>query len=67
MKAPIKKALKSNTMKYALIIDILATIQLNADELRAAIPPEFYGYFLIAVGIGIKYFRYITKDSLDDK
>jgi hypothetical protein len=63
----IKKAVKSKTMRYALIIDVLAIIQLNAGELREAIPAEYYGYFLIAVGIGIKYFRYITKDSLDAK
>jgi len=63
----IKQALKSNTMKYALIIDALAVIQLNAEELRAAIPAEYYGYLLIAVGIGIKYFRYITTKPLDEK
>jgi len=54
-------------MKYALIIDALAVIQLNAEELRAAIPAEYYGYLLIAVGIGIKYFRYITTKPLNDK
>lgn len=63
----IKQALKSKTMRYAFIIDALAVVQLNAGELRAAIPPEYYGYLLIAVGIGIKYFRYITKEALDAK
>lgn len=63
----IKQAVKSKTMRYALIIDCLAIIQLNAEELRAAIPAEYYGYLLIGVGIGIKYFRYVTKDSLDAK
>jgi len=63
----IKKALKSKTMRYALIIDCLAIIQINAEELRAAIPAEYYGYFLIAVGIGIKYYRYKTSEPLDAK
>jgi len=63
----IKQALKSSTMKYALIIDILAIIQINAEELREAIPAEYYGYLLIGVGIGIKYFRYITTQPLDEK
>ena len=63
----IKQALKSKTMRYAFIIDALAVIQINAEELRAAIPAEYYGYLLIIVGIGIKYFRYITSKPLDAK
>jgi len=63
----IKQALKSDTMKYALVIDFLAIVQINAGELREAIPAEYYGYFLIAVGFGIKFFRYITKEPLSAK
>lgn len=58
--------IKSRTMWYAFIIDVLGIIQINAEELRAAIPPEYYGYLLIGVGIGIKYFRYITTKPIND-
>ena len=63
----IKQALKSKTVWYSIAVDALAVLQIIAEELRAAIPAEFYGYFIIAVGIGIKYFRVITKESLDAK
>jgi len=63
----MKKFWKSKTMRYAFIIDVLAIIQINAEELRAAIPVEYYGYLLIFVGIGIKYMRYITNEPLDAK
>ncbi|NIW97183.1 MAG: hypothetical protein GWN13_02850 [Phycisphaerae bacterium] len=59
--------IKSKTMWFAFVIDALAVIQLNAEELRAAIPPEYYGWFLIAVGIGIKFFRAITTKPLKEK
>lgn len=63
----IRQSMKSKTMRYALIIDLLAIIQINAEELRAAIPAEYYGYFLIAVAFGIKYYRYKTDSSLQEK
>ena len=67
MSVSIKQVFKSDTMKYAFALDVLGIIQINANELRAAIPPEYYGYFIIAVGIGIKFFRYITKEPLNAK
>lgn len=59
--------IKSKTMWFALVIDTLAIIQLNAEELRTSIPPEYYGWFLIGVGIGIKIFRIITTKPLSEK
>ena len=59
--------IKSKTIWFAFIIDALAIIQLNAEELRAAIPAEYYGYFLIGVGLLIKYFRYVTVKPLSEK
>ena len=60
-------ALKSKTIWLALIVDTLAIIQLNAEEMRAAIPPEFYGYFLIIVGVLIKVARVVTTKPLKEK
>lgn len=58
---------KSKTIVFAYIVDILAIIQLNAEELRASIPPEYYGWFLIGIGIGIKIFRVLTTKPLSEK
>lgn len=63
----IKKALRSKTILFALALELAGVVQANAEELRAAIPPEYYGYFLIAVGVAIKILRFMTIEAVADK
>lgn len=63
----IQKALKSKTILFALALELAGVVQVNAEELRAAIPPEYYGYFLITVGFAVKALRFVTDKALADK
>lgn len=58
---------KSKTMWLALLLEIVGVVQLNAEELRASIPIEWYGYFLIIVGVAVRVLRMLTTTSIGEK
>lgn len=63
----INQIFKSKTMWLALLLEIVGVIQLNAEELRSAIPVEYYGYFLIVVGVAVRVLRMVTTTSIGEK
>lgn len=66
----MKNWTKSKAMWLAFAVEMLGALQLiqaNMEELRVAIPPEYYGYTLIVVGVLIRIIRVFTTKALGDK
>ena len=64
------KIFRSKTMWLAFLVEItgiLQLIQLSIDEFRVVIPPEYFGYVLVGIGIAIRVMRLLTTTSLDLK
>lgn len=66
----ITQIAKSKTMWLAFLVElmgILELVQMNIEELRVAIPPEYFGYLLIGIGVAIRLMRLVTTSSLGEK
>ena len=61
------KILKSKTILFALAIEIMGVIQLNADFLSTLMTPSQFGWVLLIIGVSIKILRTVTNTSLADK
>ena len=58
---------KSKTQWFNGSIVFIGLIQSNIDELRVAIPPIYFGSFLIAVGMVGWVLRTMTTQPIKDK
>jgi len=66
----LDKIKRSKAMWLAFAVELVGVLQLvkdNIEELRVAIPPEYFGYFLIGVGVAIRIVRIFTTKALSDK
>ena len=63
----MKKLLKSRTIRFALVLEILGVIQVNADFLSTVMTPAQFGYVMLGVGIAIKLLRFVTTTPMTEK
>ena len=62
-----RQILKSKTMLAATVIEILGVIQANSDFLSTIMPPNYFGFMLIAIGITMRLLRMVTTSSIGEK
>ena len=60
----MKRARKSKTMWFALILVILGALMDNLSYLQNIIDPQYYGIIMIAIGIIVAILRFITTDAI---
>lgn len=61
------RIVRSKTMLFALALEILGVIQLNADFLSTVMTPKQFGWVMLAIGIAVKILRMVTTQPLSDK
>jgi len=59
--------LKSKTILFALALEIMGVIQLNADFLSTVMTPSQFGWVMLGIGIAVKILRGVTTTSLKAK
>lgn len=62
----VKGAMKSKTIWFGIGLEVLGVIQLQLPTVQEQLGP-YYGWILIAAGIGVKVLRGITTDPLSKK
>ena len=63
----LKQFLKSRTVLFALALEILGVIQLNADFLSTVMSPAQFGWVMLGIGVIVKILRTLTTSSLREK
>ena len=63
----LKQALKSKTIRVALIVELLGVLQLNADFLSTMMSPAQFGWVMLGIGLAMKMLRVVTTTSLGEK
>jgi len=63
----IKQFMKSKTILFALALEILGVIQLNADFLSTVMTPAQFGWVMLGIGVTVKVLRTVTTTSLGEK
>lgn len=61
------QAMKSKTILFALALEVLGVVQLNADFLSTVMSPAQFGWVMLGIGVAIKVLRTITTTSLSAK
>lgn len=59
--------LKSKTILFALALEVMGVIQLNADFLSTVMTPAQFGWVMLGIGIAVKILRGVTTTSLKEK
>ena len=60
----MKRARKSKTMWFALLLVILGALMDNLSYIQNLIDPQYYGVLVIAIGVTVAILRYITTDAI---
>lgn len=63
----LQKIMKSKLMNLALVVEILAVIQLNADFLSTILTPNQFGWVMLIIAMLIRIFRVYTDRPLSEK
>lgn len=60
----MKRARRSKTMWFALLLVVLGALMDNLSYIQHLIAPEYYGVIVIAIGVVVAILRYITTDAI---
>jgi hypothetical protein len=63
----IAQVLKSKTVLFALTLELLGVVQLNADFLSTVLTPAQFGWVMLGIGVVVKVLRAVTIQPLSDK
>ena len=60
----MKRARKSKTMWFALLLVVLGALMDNLSYIQHLIAPEYYGLIVIGIGVTVAILRFITTDAI---
>lgn len=60
----MKRAAKSKTMWFALLLVVFGALMDNLTYLQSIIDPQYYGAIMIAIGIVVAILRFITTQQI---
>lgn len=60
----MKRARKSKTMWFALLLVVLGALMDNLSYIQNLIDPQYYGLVVITIGVIVAILRFITTDAI---
>lgn len=60
----MKRARKSKTMWFALLLVVLGALMDNLSYLQSIIDPQYYGLIMIAIGIIVAILRFVSTETI---
>lgn len=63
----IAQMMKSKTMRFALALAILGTLQTSMEVFTPYLTPQAYGIATMIIGMAVAILRVLTTSSLGDK
>lgn len=67
MNRKLRGALRSRTMRIALVVELLAVVQMHSEALSAYLTPPQLGLVLLLIGLAIRWGRWMTDRPLDER
>jgi len=63
----LRKALKSKTIWFSIILAIFGVLEASTQYLQDMIDPKFFGFVVIVIGMITAILRVVTTLPLDEK
>jgi len=63
----IAQFFKSKTINFSVVLAVAGAIQSNAEQIRAYVPAEAYGWILMGVGVVVAALRAVTTKPISEK
>jgi hypothetical protein len=67
VKKKINSCCKSRTLWFSLLLAIFGAIYEDFDYLKRALPPDYYGYSFVIIGIIVAILRFLTTQAITNK